>query len=93
MSDKKIIIRNCPCFIEGIAIQGNEQKTQTCNNHKVRELTYCTDIIDCKLKQIVELCKLAQDKEYRKGSYKFRSPSKAKFARQILELLDIEEVE
>jgi superfamily II DNA helicase RecQ len=50
----KYIIRNCPCFVEGIAIKGNEQKTQTCNNHKVRELTYCADITDCKLKQIVK---------------------------------------
>ena len=57
MNDKKIIIRNCPCFVEGIAIKGNEQKTRTCNNHTIRELTYCADITDCKLKQIVELCK------------------------------------
>lgn len=56
MSDK-YIIKNCPCFVEGIAIKGNEQKTQTCNNHKVRELTYCADITDCKLKQIVDILK------------------------------------
>lgn len=89
----RMIIRNCPCFVEGIAIKGNEQKTQTCNNHKVRELTYCADITDCRLKQIVELCKEVNTKFYDSVHQRYLSPSKAKFARQILKLLDIEEVE
>lgn len=53
----------------------------------------CSDNLDCLLKQIVGKCQDAQDKEYRKGSYKFRSPSKAVFGREILQLMDIEEVE
>ena len=84
MSDK-YIIRNCPCFVEGIAIKGNEQKTQTCNNHKIRELTYCQDCTDCVMKQIVELCK----KEIKQHVLTERKL----FANGILELLDIEEVE
>ena len=82
MSDK-YIIKNCPCFVEGIAIKGNEQKTQTCNNHKVRELTYCADITDCKLKQIVEKCK--------ERTVGFIEESFIKD--DILQLLDIQEVE
>jgi len=79
----KYIIRNCPCFVEGIAIKGNEQKTQTCNNHKVRELTYCQDCTDCKLKQIVELCK---------GEQQSRVATNI-LSNKILKLLDIQEVE
>ena len=93
MSDKKIIIRNCSCFVEGIAIKGNEQKTQTCNNHKLRELTLCKDCTDCVMKQIVELCKEVNTKFYDSVHQRYLSPSKAKFARQILELLEIQEVE
>ncbi len=79
----KYIIKNCPCFVEGIAIKGNEQKTQTCNNHKVRELTLCQDCTDCVLKQIVEKCKERTVGFIEEGAIK----------EEILKLLDIEECE
>ena len=82
----KYIIRNCPCFVEGIAIKGNEQKTQTCNNHTIRELTYCADCIDCKLKQIVEKCKLFQNNYLVNDGVQLLTTN-------ILNSLDIQEVE
>jgi len=88
MSDK-YIIRNCPCFVEGIAIKGNEQKTQTCNNHKVRELTLCQDCTDCVLKQIVELCKHA----YLAERHLIHKSSTFNLANGILQKLDIQKVE
>lgn len=81
MSKHKYIIKNCPCFVEGIAIKGNEQKTQTCNNHKVRELTYCQDCDDCVMKQIVKKCRKSLEVSY------------CPIEQEILELLDIQEVE
>lgn len=94
MSDKKMIIRNCPCFIEGIAIKGLEQKTQTCNNHKVRGLKYCAGITDCKLKQIVDKCRnIDCPCEYQGIDCWECSRIGAKtFADSIIELLDIQEV-
>lgn len=44
MSDKKIIIRNCPCYY-----------LETCGAEGVEE-QYCQDCTDCVMKQIVELC-------------------------------------
>jgi len=80
MSKHKYIIKNCPCFVKGIAIKGNEQKTQTCNNHKVRELTCCQDCTDCVLKQIVGYC---LDQNLKCDTT----------ACDILDMLDIQEVE
>lgn len=88
MSDK-YIIKNCPCFVEGIAIKGNEQKTQTCNNHKVRELTYCADITDCVMKQIVEYCKTTRDVYCYGQKHNIRWID----ANNILKKIDIQEVE
>lgn len=97
MSKHKHIIKNCPCFVEGIAIKGNEQKTQTCNNHKVRELTLCQDCTDCVLKQIVELCNKII---FLNGGTDFTDVDMYKHAigenfvaKKILQLLDIQEVE
>lgn len=87
------VIRNCPCFVEGIAIKGNEQKTQTCNNHKVRELTLCKDCTNCKLKQIVENCKGYKEELIDRKTKKTVATRYFPLAREILELLDIEEVE
>ena len=83
MTNKKYIIRNCPC---------NVTTEDMCDWENTNE-TYCQDCTDCLLKQIVEKCRLIQDKKFIKGNWKFRSPSKAKFGREILELLDIQEVE
>lgn len=102
----KYIIKNCPCFVEGIAIKGNEQKTQTCNNHKVRELTLCQDCTDCVMKKIVELCREADGKVvgYTKGKVYDSDTEKLieadvplmtknPLAEEILDLLDIQECE
>lgn len=83
MSDK-YIINNCPCY---------DYDYEECLNTFRDEYKKCYDCTDCVMKQIVELCKGVQDKEYRKGRRRFRSPSKASFGRDILQLLDIEEVE
>lgn len=79
----KYIIKNCECKVKG--------KTTLC----VRDLPYkkCENITDCKLKQIVELCKGVQEKFYDSVHSRYLSPSKAKFAREILDLLQIQEVE
>lgn len=92
MSDK-YIIRNCPCFVEGIAIKGHEQKTQTCNNHKIRELTLCQDCTNCLMKQIVELCKEVENIENVKTLYDAAQSGMFLQANRILKFLDIQEVE
>lgn len=90
----KYIIKNCPCFVEGIAIKGNVQKTQTCNNHKIRELTYCQDCTDCVMKQIVELCRKKDYFVKRFPNAEFSSGvQNSELAFDILKLLDIHEVE
>ena len=95
----KYVVKNCPCFVEGIAIKGMEQKTQTCNNHKIRELTYCKDCTDCVIKQIITICKGDKmSKEDMKRSKEFTDIIRgSKYGRdalaiQILQLFDIEEV-
>lgn len=84
----KYIIKNCPAIFYSGIIDGAKcwQKWEHFDES-------CENCPDCLLKQIVEKCQEAQDKEYRKGSYKFRSPSKASFGREILQLMDIKEVE
>jgi hypothetical protein len=97
MKLNKYIIRNCPCFVEGIAIKGNEQKTQTCNNHKIRELTLCQDCTDCVLKQIVELAKghteLCKNCEQQIKECDCSDICNAYRLNKILQLLDIQEGE
>lgn len=88
-------VKNCPAYIhrplsthDRVCLLGDKVKP----NHK--ELyVYCQDCTDCVLKQIVELCKEVNIKFYDSVHQRYLSPSKAKFARQILELLEIEEVE
>lgn len=88
MSDK-YIIKNCPNLSHSIMADGTERHFQ-CGLEIDR---YCQDCTDCVLKQIVELCKEVNTKFYDSVHQRYLSPSKAKFARQILELLDIQEVE
>lgn len=78
----KYLIRNCPA----ISFAGG------CQNKEVK-VWDCQDCTDCVLKKIVEKCKEVQELEYQKGRLKCKSPSKAKFGREILKLLDIQEVE
>lgn len=83
---RKYIIKNCP----------------SCRNYNVfglpkedcyyNYMDYCKNHSDCLLKQIVEKCKDAQKTQWVKNKKKPYSPSKAAFAREILKLLEIEEV-
>lgn len=87
MSDK-YIIRNCTAIYE------NYEDKFVCTS-QIKENgfpCYCKDCTDCILKQIVEKCKEVNTKFYDSVHQRYLSPSKAKFARQILELLDIEEI-
>lgn len=83
----KYIIKNCPCF--------DKDNTQCLDTPvlPITEMILCQDCTDCVMKQIVEKCKKVQELEYQKGRLKCKSPSKAKFGREILKLLDIQEVE
>jgi len=84
MSDK-YTINNCELICNG-----------ECPNSKTG---YCQDCTDCKLKQIVKLCKKAiKDCDKCKGDpeidcYDCTQGGKAIQSDKILELLDIEEVE
>lgn len=90
MSDR-YIIKNCECKVKG--------KTTLC----VRDIPYkkCENITDCKLKQIVELCRERSDKckrcktfeDYQSTDCLHCSNDDVIFANDILKLLDIEEVE
>lgn len=75
MSDKKMIIRNCPAF---------DSKYNECHSKIEPHKLYCMDCTDCKMKQIVELCK-----EEFKGQYS----DAWSLAQKISKLLDIQEVE
>lgn len=85
----KYIIKNCECKVKG--------ETTLC----VRDVPYkkCENITDCKLKQIVKLCKKAiKDCDKCKGDpetdcYDCTQGGKARQSDKILELLDIQEVE
>jgi hypothetical protein len=92
MSNKKMIIQNCPAFLDDIQLL--EFSKGTCNslqNHRA----YCQNCTDCVLKQIVELCKnIDCPCEYQGADCWECSRIGAKtFADKILKLLDIQEVE
>ena len=94
MSDKKIIIRNCPAY----------DYDEEFNYHMCKQplIPYecsvddCKDCTDCVLKQIVELCKedLKPTREWQEGDTVFIEYKKdVHLANNILQLLDIQEVE
>ena len=56
MSDKKIIIRNCPCIIE---FKNMHFCAELNNIDEFKQL--CSDCTDCVMKQIVKKCKLFQN--------------------------------
>lgn len=90
MSDKKMIIRNCPAFLDDVQLL--EFSEGTCNslqNHR----TYCQDCTDCVLKQIVELCKEIKCPCEYKGAdcWECTESGARRFADRILQLLDIQE--
>lgn len=91
----KYIIKNCPCYIDmplGIHDRVCRLGEKVKPDYKGLYV-YCQDCTNCVMKQIVEKCKKVQELEYQKGRLKCKSPSKAKFGREILKLLDIQEVE
>ena len=88
------VIRNCPCFFE----ENEEVNDYTCSWCGTEELA-CQDCTDCKLKQIVELCK-EENAEGENLASIMRLSNKdtkeflSRFAsNKILKLLNIEEVE
>lgn len=84
------IVKNCPAFVlMRTATSGTY--FDMCGNAKGH--IKCADCTSCVMKKIVELCKEVNTKFYDSVHQRYLSPSKAKFARQILELLDIQEVE
>lgn len=74
MSDR-YIIANCPCY---------DTEYEECLNTFRDEYEKCYDCTDCKMKQIVELCKDKMNTEFNSGSM---------FAEELLRLFDIQEVE
>ena len=93
----KYILKNCPCYID-MPLYNHDKVCRLGDivkpNHK--ELyVYCKDCTDCKLKQIVELCKeqkvincnIDEKEQVLKAYYHTHLGDK------ILELLDIQEVE
>lgn len=83
------IVKNCPCFVLGIAMKGNDKKVQTCNNYRIRELTHCSDITDCVIKQVIE--------KYKKNlrsleTYIDIRSYECTMLQNILQLFDIEEI-
>lgn len=86
MSDKKMIIRNCPCFFE----ENEEVNDYTCSWNDTEELA-CQDCTNCLLKRIVEKCK--RTLSINKGSENEFTLGKITFAEFILKDIDIQEVE
>ncbi len=77
------IVKNCPAILKMSKLCDDYRTTR--DNPQL-----CKDITDCVLKQIVDLCKQVNTKFYDSVHQRYLSPSKAKFARQILELLEIQ---
>lgn len=92
-TNKKYVIRNCPCFFE----ENEEVYDYTCTWNGTEELA-CQDCTDCVLKQIVEKCKNAQsecsceDANKDVGCFECTSGGRAGLGTEILKLLDIQEV-
>ena len=95
MSDKKMIIRNCPASSKDFRL--NCQGKAYIDKYKcVYGLLECQDCTDCVLKQIVEKCK-KEITAYRNtilpndGTNTFHF-GRQSFAYDILQMLDIEEI-
>ena len=85
----KYIIKNCPNLTTSYYGTGETIHNQ-CG---LTDDDLCANCTHCVLKQIVEKCKQVNTKFYDSVHQRYLSPSKAKFARQILELLEIQECE
>lgn len=80
----KYIIKNCPNFDDYF------NPNETC---KKRYSQYCQDCTDCVLKQIVELAKGYKEELIDRKTKKVVATRYFKLTKEILELLDIEEIE
>ena len=80
MSDKRIIIRNCPCY-------WHIGEDDGCSLENMKD---CEDDTDCVMKQIVELCK--ENLNSLETYIDVRS-LECTILQRILKLLDIKEVE
>ena len=92
----KYIIKNCPAIKETTLLLTSEppqlkREYRCCTTGS--NLKKCENIESCVMKRIVEKCKEVNTKFYDSVHQRYLSPSKAKFAREIMELLDIQEVE
>lgn len=86
----KYIIKNCPAFVlMRTATSGTY--FDMCGNAKGH--IKCADCTDCKLKQIVELAKGYKEELIDRKTKKVVATRYFKLTKEILELLDIEEVE
>lgn len=77
-SKDKYIIRNCPCYFNKPEV-----------NCWADQLSWCQNCTDCKMKQIVELCK-GSIRENERDIYR---AGRMSLAINILGLLDIQEEE
>ena len=87
----KYIIKNCNIGFENF--ENNFICTYTCRKEGIT--SYCKDVSDCILKQIVELCKKQREwerKRYITGEEVEEYNGAYFFAQEILNLLEIEEV-
>jgi len=80
----KYIVKNCPCLFNSYYASGKTVRFE-CNdgNHDDK---LCRDVADCVIKQVIEKCK----GEHEKGVYYMFWVDK--FAQEILQLFDIEEI-
>ena len=87
------IVKNCPCFVLGIARKGNDKKVQTCNNYRISELTHCSDITDCVIKQVIDKCRAKKLDIYNPSiGNEHYAMANSVLSTQILQLFDIEEI-
>ena len=97
MSDKKMIIRNCPCYAKGIFCKGGDIIDDGCADYTLDKdsLICCADRTDCVMKQIVELLKNIDCPCCYKGDGcdNCTTAGQKELAKKILQLLQIEEVE
>jgi hypothetical protein len=94
MSDKKMIIRNCPIceHCDWDNGYGELEEGYICKRITIDSFE-CKDIENCLLKRIVKLAKGYKEELIDRKTKKVVATRYFKLTKEILELLDIEEVE
>ena len=82
------VIRNCPNLSYAIMADGTERNFQC--GLEIDE--YCQDCTDCVMKQIVELAKGYKEELIDRKTKKVVATRYFKLTKEILKLLDIEEI-